>query len=193
MAGEVISQKPSCEIGGRREGGEGREGEWMIVIIVIFLLLILCPPRPPPPPLFLPPTTSQPRNQQTHKHTTRTYQLLLPSKGRLRASRPLAMHSGTGLVRRAHTALGPRPAGGTVTETIGLESGSQGLLGGGGTSKISRPRLMGLDCQEGQEGGEEDEGGRVEKAGHAFSWFSRRVKDCGRGGRGEWLGVRTLV
>jgi hypothetical protein len=37
---------------------------------------------------------------------------------------------------------------------------------------------VGLHGQEGEEGGEEDEEGRVEKAGHAFSWFRRRVKGC---------------
>ena len=78
------------------------------------------------------------------------------------------MHSGAGLVGRANAALGPRPPLSTVTQTIGVEGRSQGLLRRGGARETTRPGVVGLHSQEGEEGGEEDEGGRVEKAGHAF-------------------------
>lgn len=137
--------------GGGRGGREGREGEWMIMMGVSVL-----PPSPT-------------NNNYPNTHTLHsTYQLLLPGKGRLRARRTLAVHSGTGLVGRANAALGASPPGGTVTQTIGLEGGSQGLLRGGGAGEVARPRLVGLHGQDGQEGGEEDKGRRVEKAGHAF-------------------------
>ena len=120
-----------------------------------------------------------PPHNYPNKHTTSTYQLLLPSKRGLRAGRALAMHSGTGLVGRANAALGPSPPGSTVTQTIDLEGGSQGLLRGGGAGEVARPCLVGLHGQDGQEGGEEDEGGRVEKAGHAFIGLAEEGEDCG--------------